>query len=311
MPRDAPAPDDSAALVDGPWKHRTVSAAGTRFHVAEVGDGPLVLLLHGFPGFWWSWQAQIGALADAGYRAVAVDLRGCGASDKPPRGYDLVTAASDAAGLVRALGEPDAAVAGHGTGGLVAWTMAAYYPWSVRRLAAVSAPHPLQLRAALLGRPAQTWAARRLFGDQLPMVPERALLADGAVRVGEMLREWSAAPGWPDRETERRCKEAFRIPGVAHCTMEYHRWLFRSQVRPDGYRYRRRMRRPANVPTLQLHGDRDPFILPSTARGSGRYVDAPYRWRLVEGAGHFPHQERPEAVTNALLRWLWDTEPDA
>jgi len=96
---------ESSVYLDGPWSHRSVSANGTRFHIAENGDGPLVLLLHGFPEFWWTWRRQLSTLASAGFRAVALDLRGFGGSDKPPRGYDLITAASDAAGLIRSLGE--------------------------------------------------------------------------------------------------------------------------------------------------------------------------------------------------------------
>lgn len=300
--------DESAVLIDGPWTHRTVSAAGTRFHIAEAGEGPLVLLLHGFPQFWWSWHGQLTALADAGYRAVAVDLRGYGASDKPPRGYDLITLASDAAGLIRALGEAEAVVVGHSTGGMLGWTMAVYFPRTVRRLAAVSMPHPRRLRSAVLAR-GQGWASRHLLGFQLPAVPERRLVADDAEQVAAMLRAWSR-PGWPDPETERNCRDAFRIPGVAHSSLEYHRWLFRSQARPDGRRYMRRMRRPVSVPTLHVHGALDPVVLPGTARGSGRYVEAPYRWRMIEGAGHFPHQERPELFDSALIGWLTDPEPD-
>ncbi|GAB3206469.1 alpha/beta fold hydrolase [Marinactinospora thermotolerans] len=301
--------DESVVLVDGPWEHRTVSAAGTRFHVAEAGEGPLVLLLHGFPQFWWSWHHQLTALAEGGYRAVAVDLRGYGASDKPPRGYDLINLASDTASLIRALGEPSAIVAGHATGGLLAWTMGVYFPRSVRRLAVVSMPHPLRLRAEVLSG-VQGWHGRHFFGFQVPMLPERRLVADDAALVGRMLRAWSR-PGWPDPRTERLCREAFGIPGVAHCSLEYHRWLFRSQFRPDGYRFMRRMARPIGVPTLQIHGRGDPLLPAATARGSGRYVDAPYRWRLVEGAGHFPHQERPQVVNEVLLGWLGDSEPES
>ncbi|MBX6769877.1 MAG: alpha/beta fold hydrolase, partial [Actinomadura rubrobrunea] len=107
-----PGHDGSIVEVDGPWTHRAVSAGGTRFHVVEAGEGPLVLLLHGFPMFWWTWHHQMVSLPRAGYRAAAVDLRGYGGSDKPPRGYDLVTLAEDAAGLVRALGEANAIVVG-------------------------------------------------------------------------------------------------------------------------------------------------------------------------------------------------------
>ena len=97
--------DASSVRVDGPWEHRFVSANGARFHVAEAGDGPLVLLLHGFPQFWWAWRHQMPALADAGYRVAAMDLRGYGACDKPPRGYDPLTLAADVAGVIRSLGE--------------------------------------------------------------------------------------------------------------------------------------------------------------------------------------------------------------
>src|SRR5699024_3272422 len=126
--------DDTAAYVDGPWTHRTVGASGARFHVAEAGEGPLVLFLHGFPEFWWAWRFELTALAAAGDRAVAADMRGCGACDKPPRGYDLVTLAQETSGLIRALGARDAVVVGHGVGGLVAWTMTVYHPEVVRAL---------------------------------------------------------------------------------------------------------------------------------------------------------------------------------
>src|SRR6202050_2969315 len=110
---------DAAIQIAGPWSHRSVSANGTRFHIAEAGDGPLVLLLHGFPEFWWTWRHQLEWLPAAGFRAVAVDLRGYGGSDKPPRGYDLVTAAADAAGPVPGQGGGHADVVGPGPGGPV------------------------------------------------------------------------------------------------------------------------------------------------------------------------------------------------
>ena len=235
---------ESAIAISGPWTHRTVSANGTRFHVASIGDGPLVLLLHGFPEFWWTWRTQLVSLAAAGYRAVAADLRGYGGSDKPPRGYDLITAAADAAGLIRALGEANAAVVGHDWGGLVAWTLASYFPKSVRRLAVVSMAHPLQLRTALAGSPLRitrslsgappSGAAKRggyPLAFQLPLFPERLLVRDSAALVGSILSSWSA-PGWPDEETARVYQRAMRIPPVAHTSLEYPRWFVRSAFRP-------------------------------------------------------------------------------
>jgi pimeloyl-ACP methyl ester carboxylesterase len=101
-----------------------------------------------------------------------------------------------------------------------------------------------------------------------------------------------------------------RIPPVAHTSLEYHRWFVRSTFRPDGLRYARRMRSPIVPPVLHLHGALDQCILPQMARGAGRYVEGPYRWRVIEGAGHYPHEERPELFDSELLGWLADPEPD-
>jgi pimeloyl-ACP methyl ester carboxylesterase len=305
-----PARGDAAIYIDGPWSHRSASANGTRFHVAESGEGPLVLLLHGFPEFWWTWRGQLSSLSAAGYRAAAPDMRGYGGSDKPPRGYDLITAASDAAGLIRSLGEANAVVVGHDWGGLIAWTMSAYFPKVVRRLAIVSVPHPLRLRAAVLSDPlGQGRSSGYALGFQLPVLPERQLLRNGAQRVGRMLSAWSG-PSWPDSRTELQYCNAMRVPHVAHSALEYHRWLLRSRFRPDGLRYARAMRQPIQAPTLHLHGALDGCVLPSAARGSGRYVDAPYRWRLLDGVGHFPHEESPGRFDTELLSWLADPEPE-
>jgi len=269
-----------------------------------------VLLLHGFPQFWWTWRHQLRSLPAAGFRAVAVDLRGYGGSDKPPRGYDLPTLAADAAGLIRALGDTGAIVVGHDWGGLLAWTMAVLDPKSVHRLVTVSAPHPLRMRSALLTDPfGQLRASGQALGFQLPFLPERRLTRDGAALVGRLIESWSG-PSGPDPETSRTYREAFRIPAVAHCALEYHRWFGRSQLRPDGLRYARAMRTEIEAPTLHLHGALDRRVLPRTAQGSSRHVAAPYRWRLFEGAGHFPHEEVPDVFDTELLGWLADPEPD-
>ena len=304
-------PPAGGVWVPGPWTHREVSANGVRLHVAEAGAGPLVLLLHGFPEFWWSWRHQLTTVAEAGYRVVAPDLRGYGASDKPPRGYDPVTLAADAAGLVRALGERDAVVVGHDWGGQVAWTMATQHPRTVRRLVVLSAPHPRRLRWALLTEPRgqSRIAARHLLPLQLPRRGETLLTRHAGEYVARLLSEWSG-PVWrrtaDHSEARRRCAEAIRIPAAAHCALESHRWLVRSLVRPDGLRYGRLMQQPITAPTLQLHGTADPFLLPATAQGSGRWVAAPYEWRLMDRIGHFPHQEAPDLVSGEILRWAKD-----
>ena len=298
-------PDATSVLLPGPWTHRDISANGIRLHAAEAGDGPLVLLLHGFPQFWWTWRSQLPALATAGFRAVAPDLRGYGASDKPPRGYDLPTLAADVAALVRALGERDAVLVGHDWGGLLAWTTAVLHPRTVRRLVVLSTAHPRRLRAALADR-AQRRAWGHALGFQLPRLPERRLTRADDDPVAELLQRWSG-PEWVRTgdfaDAVERYRSAARIPQAAYGAMEYYRWAGRSQLRPDGLRYARRMSAPVTAPTLQLHGELDPCVLPRTARGSDRYVAGAYEWRELPRIGHFPQEEAPDDVSRALAAW--------
>jgi pimeloyl-ACP methyl ester carboxylesterase len=298
-------PDATSVLLPGPWTHRDISANGIRLHAAEVGHGPLVLLLHGFPQFWWTWRTQLTAVAEAGFHVVAPDLRGYGASDKPPRGYDLPTLSADVAALVRALGEQDAVVVGHDWGGLLAWTTAALHPRSVRRLVVLSMAHPRRLRAGMADH-RQRRASAYTLRFQVPRLPERMLTRPDDDPVADLMQRWAGAD-WARTadfaEAVERYRSASRIPQAAYSAMEYHRWAARSQLRPDGLRYARRMAAPISAPTLQLHGELDTCVLPSTARGSGRYVAGAYEWRELSGVGHFPQEEAPAVVSKAIAEW--------
>ena len=284
-----------------------MSANGIRLHVAEVGSGPLVLLLHGFPEFWWSWRHQLVTLADAGFRAVAVDLRGYGDSDKPPRGYDSWTLAGDVAGLVRALGEARASVVGQDWGGLLAWTVATLQPRLIHSVAAVAAPHPLAVRRATLHALSQSRASAYLCGFQLPRLPEHLLTRHDAAGVEQILRRW-AGPDWPRSaefdEVARRARSAMLIPGAAHSALEYYRWAVRSVLRTDGRRFTAAVDHPVPVPVLQLHGALDRCLLESTAAASARWAGKEYRYRVLDDVGHFVPQEAPETTSKLLAEFL-------
>ncbi|OLF15834.1 alpha/beta fold hydrolase [Actinophytocola xanthii] len=308
-----PTPEPSTVRIDGPWQHRDVHANGIRLHVAEAGEGPLVLLLHGFGEFWWTWRHQLTALAGAGFRAVAVDLRGYGDSDKPPRGYDAWTLAGDVGGLVKALGEPRAHLVGHGWGGMLAWTVAAIHPRLVSSVGSVSAAHPLALRREIrrtaLRRKAnnQARALGHVFRAQLPLAPERWLTRDGAATVEALLRSWSAPewtvqPGFDD--VVARYRSAMLVRGVAHSALEYYRWALRAQLRGEGRRFAEAMQRKITVPVLQLAGAADPCILPGTVRASAAWAHGEVLTRMLDGVGHFPHQEAPAAANRALASFL-------
>ncbi len=304
--------DPSSVRIGGPWTHRDVHANGIRFHTVEVDgrgpgrSGPLVLLLHGFPEFWWSWRHQLTELAATGARVVAIDLRGYGDTDKPPRGYDGWTLAGDVAGLVRALGETDAVLVGHDWGGLIAWSTATLHPRLVRGLAVLAAPHPVALRRALRRPGGQSRALGYAVGYQLPWWPERKLPADDAAEVERVLRRWSG-PQWPlsaeFAEVAERNRAAMQVPGVVHSAMEYYRWAMRSQLRNDGHRFRVELDRPVRVPVLQLHGSLDPCLLAGTAADSAPW--APRRdYQLLPGIGHFVHQEAAAETTRMLASFV-------
>lgn len=296
--------DGAGIFVEGPWEHRLVPANGARFHVAELGQGPMVLLLHGFPEFWWAWRAQLPALAEAGYRAVAMDLRGYGGSDKPPHGYDTFTLAADAASVIRSLGAEDAVVVGHGWGGWIGWSMPSMQPAVTRAVAALGMPHPLAWRRASYADPAQVRANGYLAGLQRPFVPERRLSRNSTYVEG-FLRRWAAPDGgWPPPDVVERYAHAMGLPFVAHSAAEYYRWLVRSQLRSDGRRFVNRLHRAVRVPVLQLHGEQDGAFVPSAAAGSGGYVTGPFNQRFLRGAGHFLPEEAPDEVNRRLVDWL-------
>jgi pimeloyl-ACP methyl ester carboxylesterase len=296
-------------LVDGPWTHRFVAAHGSRFHLVEQGEGPLVLMLHGFPQFWWMWRHQIPALAAAGYRVVAVDLRGFGASDKPPRGHDTWTTSADTAAIIRSLGAEDAVIVGHGLGGWIGWATAYLHPRVCRRLVTVSMPHPRVMRRALLLMPRQIVAGRFLAGVQTPIVPQRDMVKPGYVE--ERLRTGSGSGSgrlrpepFPSDEEIRRYTAALAQPFVADCAAEHYRWLVRSQVRGSGRRLATAMRSPLPVDVLGIHGAEDPVVLPGLMPRSAAYVAGTFSAHTLAGVGHFVPEEAPELTTRLLVDWL-------
>ena len=298
-----PPSDIDVALLDGPWRHEMVASGGSRFHVALAGPtdrlAPLVVLLHGFPQFWWAWRHQIPALADAGYRVAAMDVRGAGASDKPPGGYDVIARAHDVVGVVRSLGRERAVVVGHGTGGVLAWGTAVLHPRVVAGVGALAAPHPA--RVVVPGRASLTPSALRYLAfSQLPTLPERGL-TDGGL-VARVLTRGAAVPFAP--EVVARYRDVMRIPFAAHSAMESLRWAVRSAPRRSGRLLRASARELVRMPALQVQGALDGLVRPDGADRDAARLVPDLRYEVVADAGHFLPEEAPDAVTALLLAWL-------
>lgn len=287
--------------LSGPWDHVDIAANGARFHLARgrsfTENQRLIVLLHGFAEFWWAWRHQIPVLDAAGYAVAALDLRGYGASDKTPRGYDPRTSAADIAGVIRSLGHRQAVLVGHDWGGMAAWATAAFAPEQVTALAMIGAPHPL----AFPWR--QSWPQLGFF--QLPIVPERRIMADDGAYVEEFLRA-RAAPDreWLSADDARRYREALRLWPSPHCALEYQRMFVRDQLRGAGRAYRRALRRRVRVSLLSIHGQQDPVLPAEKMTAAERFITGRHVLVSLPDVGHFPHEEDPVACNTALLRWL-------
>jgi len=277
-------------------RHGFLDANGVRFHVAEQGEGPLVVLLHGFPECWYSWRHQLPALADAGFRAVAPDLRGYNLTDKPRRGYDIATLVDDVVALVRALGDDRAHVVGHDWGGIVAWQTAWRRPDAVRSLAVLNAPHPSAFAERTRRDPAQMLKSGYMLFFQLPRVPEWLLRRRGAGAVASALRRSAARRGVFTPADIEIYRAAFLRPGAARAAINYYRQALRqgSRALPDS---------PVRVPTLVLWGEQDPVLKRELNDGLGQWV-TDFTYRPVPDCGHWTQQERPDVVNSELIGWL-------
>jgi pimeloyl-ACP methyl ester carboxylesterase len=310
--------------------HRTIKTNGINMHVAEAGEGPLVLLVHGFPESWYSWRHQLPALAAAGYHAAAVDVRGYGRSDAPEpiEAYSMKNMTADMAGVVEALGETQAVVVGHDWGAPIAWTSAVLYPDRFRAVAGLSVPYT--------GRPplAPTQLFKQMFQDnffyilyfQKPGVAEAELEADVRRSVRTFLFAASGdAPaaaffvgkkkgagfldGMPEPE---QLPPWLTDADVDYFAAEFARAGFRGGLN----RYRNMDRDWEELPQLQgakikqpaafIAGERDGVIAmnPSGIETMKQNCDDLRSVVLLPGAGHWTQQERPNEVNAALVAFL-------
>jgi pimeloyl-ACP methyl ester carboxylesterase len=287
-----PEPDSSASFDRLATRFGRIQANGLSFHYAAAGSGPLVLLLHGFPEFWYGWRRQIPALASAGYRVVAPDLRGYNKTDRPPavRYYALPVLVDDVIALIAAFGESRARVVAHDWGGAIAWHAAMQAPDKIERLAILNAPHPAAYQRELRRFSSQLLRSAYAFFFQLPAAPEALLRAANFALLRRIL---SRGPASGPADVERYI-EGFSSPGALTAPLHYYRAALRF-ARPPWKRI--------STPTLVLWGDRDPYLRPTLADGLEQWVDN-VRVQRFPSADHWLHHREASAVNRALIRFL-------
>jgi pimeloyl-ACP methyl ester carboxylesterase len=270
-----------------------------RLHYVEAGEGPLVVLLHGFPEFWFSWRFQIPALAASGFRVVAPDMRGYNLSSRPSgvRAYDTGHLAGDIRDLIRERGAESALLVGHDWGAAVAWATAMNHPEVVSRLAILNVPHPRRLLHALRG-PRQLFKSWYIFFFQLPWLPEQVVRA-GRWRFFRYGFEHDARSRAFTPQDIDRYVEAWSQPGASTATINYYRAVFRQSPKRTEARIR-----PVRARTLVIWGDRDRYLGAELADPDP--VDVPNLERVVHlpAASHWVHHDEPEQVTQLLLEFF-------
>lgn len=270
---------------------------GVLLHGAAAGSegGPLVILLHGFPDFWWGWRHQIEPLAAAGLRVLALDQRGYNLSHKPRgvRSYDLDTLAADVIALADAHGRRHVRLVGHDWGGLVAWWTASRHPDRVERLAILNAPHPAVFGSYARAHPSQLVKSGYVGFFQIPRLPEVVLRADDFALLRRALRG-SSRPGTFSEEDFARYKAAWAEPGALTAMINWYRALRRRRSIPDPR---------VAAPTLVIWGEQDRFLEKGLAGASLALCDSG-RPVWFETAGHWVHLEEAEAVNAELIAFL-------
>jgi pimeloyl-ACP methyl ester carboxylesterase len=278
--------------------HRTIALPGLDIHTVEAGpaDGPLVLLLHGFPEFWYGWRRQIRPLADAGFHVVAPDQRGYNLSGKPPRlrDYRVDHMAQDAADLIKTHGHESAFVVGHDWGAGVAWWLALARPERVRGLVILNGPHPQAMIRALLRRGRQRRMSWYMLFFQLPWISEALWRRHDLRDFAEGLAR-AARPGTFSKEDLQAYRDAWSRPGALTGMLNWYRALRFAPPRPSSWR--------VQPPTLVLWGAQDAYLELSLAQASADLCRNA-RVVVIDQATHWVHLEESEKVNQELVRFF-------
>lgn len=281
-------------------RHEWRTVNGVRLHCAIAGSGPLLLLLHGFPEFWYSWRHQIPVLAEH-FTVVAPDLRGYNDSDKPPRinDYSVPVLVEDVVQLIQAFGQERALLAGHDWGGAVAWATALARPDVVEKLITLNIPHPRLFMQHILTNRRQCLRSWYMLFFQLPWLPEASIRANNYRMIEGAFRGMAVhKQRFPD-EVIAEYKQAIAKPGALTSAINYYRALARSQSSS----FTAALDPVAKMPTLMIWGEQDTALGQELNKDLERYVPD-LTLRFIPDASHWVQQDRPDLVNRYMLDFL-------
>lgn len=303
-------------MLDGPWTHHFAQLGDVRLHYVMAGQGPLIVLLHGFPDFWLGWRRQIPALAEAGFRVVAPDLRGYNLSDKPAGAAAYGTAAlvNDVAALLEHLGHKSAILVGHDFGGVVAWSVARRRPELVQKLVVINAPHP-RVYAELMRGSRQLLRSWYVFFFALPWLPEFVLRFRHAALIGRIFARDPVREGAYSSEEIAAYRDAAMRPGAMTAMLNYYRARVWSLIAPSWKKAiatiatavreeRGTLSRAGQItrPTLVIWGERDPYLDVRLLDGLERRVRHLTIHR-IPNASHWVMADAPSEVTRRIAEF--------
>jgi pimeloyl-ACP methyl ester carboxylesterase len=277
-------------------KHDFIQTNGIRLHYVTAGSGPLMLFLHGFPEFWYSWRHQIPEFA-RDYKVVAVDLRGYNDSDKPDAtdAYVMREFVQDIVGVVRGLGYDRCVLVGHDWGGAIAWNLAYDYPELAVRLIILNLPHPAKF-AEGLRTPQQLLRSWYMGFFQIPVLPELLFQLDDFRLLEQALRNVAVNKNRITPADIEAYKNAFAKRGAVTASINYYRNIFQQGIVERSWGV-------LEVPTLMIWGEDDVALGKELTYGTDRYVRN-FQIRYIADCGHCVQQERPELVNQYMREFL-------
>lgn len=295
------------------WEHAYINVNNIRIHYVTSGEGPLMIMLHGFPEFWYSWRHQIPVMAEK-YRVVAPDMRGYNQSEKPVGvgHYRLSALMEDVAGLISALGEERAVIVAHDWGGGVAWPFAAYYPHMVEKLVIMNCPPPAVLMSHLMSNRAQLRRSYYMFLFQIPRIPEAVLRRRDYSLIARAFKGWAIdKKAFTDYDI-KMFKEAAAKPGALTGGINYYRAAFRqflASPRPQGKEHESGEK--VLCPTLVIWGEEDQALGKELTYDFHREVEGYLEIKYIPSCSHWVQQEQPELVNAYMLDFLDSSQPRA